>query len=49
MKSKTVATQVKLDVHHRKLLETLAEHLDLNMTQVIKRAIREMAKREKVG
>lgn len=49
MMAKEIATQVKLDAAHRKLLVKLAERLDLNMSQVIRRALREMAKREKIG
>ena len=44
----TTATQINLDRTHRKLLESLASHLYLNMTQTIMLAIRELAKREKV-
>lgn len=48
MKSKQTAVQARLDTHHYTLLKHLAAHLDLSLSQVIRRAIRELAKREKV-
>ena len=49
MKEKTTAQQVRLDPSHRRLLAELAVKLDLSMSQVVRRAIRELAKKHKIS
>lgn len=42
------AIQVKMDTYHLRLVATLAQTLDLDVSKVIRRAIREMAKKNKI-
>lgn len=41
-------TQVKLSTRDRQLLGKLVYQLDSNISQIIRKAIRELAKREKI-
>lgn len=45
MKSKTTAMQTRLDTEHRRLVQALSLKLDLTMSQVIRIAIRDLARK----
>jgi len=48
VKTKPIAVQARMDSYHYRLLHDLAAKLDLSLTQVIRKAIRDLAAREKI-